>query len=152
MRWLRWLFVALIAGCASLPQGMHPVPTQDLITAWEADGYPAGDCRARGHRVRAAVVHDTTELCGGVLWGCYLSHECGGLFASGRCYDIVVLREDRPTGPLLRHELTHWLLDCSGEIVGGDVRHEHPLWKKDGFGPIPTVRFSNDRGAAGGTP
>jgi hypothetical protein len=132
---------------------MRTVPTVELVQLWVDDGRPAGDCRERGPRVRAMIVKDTAELCYRPgLHGCYLGEDCAGLFGWGTCYDVIVLRADQPTGPLLRHELTHWLLDCSGEVPGGDFHHQDPLWEGDGFGPVPSVDFIERRltGVAGG--
>jgi hypothetical protein len=134
------LSILSLSACGQLPDNTRTVPTAELVQAWVDDGHSPGDCRARGPRVRAVLVQDTADLCyrPGV-YGCYLGRDCVGLFGWGACYDVIVLRSDQPPGPLLRHELTHWLLDCSGEMPGGDYHHVHELWGTDGFGPVPVV-------------
>lgn len=127
----------LLAGCiiSQLPAGLRPVSAYvqaETLAAWAAEGYPPGDCAERELAVRIVPEADRPCRAPGRA-GCYMRRQCEGLFDLGGCVDVIV-EEAQYAGPeLTRHEMTHWLLDCSGLRPNGDVYHSHALWATDGF-------------------
>ena len=105
---------------------------ETILDRWVLSGQPAGYCRRRTNELHVLIVPepDMPQWCfRSDVAGCYRSVLCD----EQSCHTIIVMKGTRVSRELLRHELTHWLLDCSGVVPGGDYYHVHQLWLQGGF-------------------
>lgn len=115
------------SGCAAASPASFEAVASDVYGAWEAEHGPAGErCDAELSELSLEVVprYDLAESCGRaggndyLLDACYWPQQARIVIAAAQEHD-----ED-----LMRHELTHWLLDCTGEHTGGDPNHRNQVW------------------------
>lgn len=106
--------LALLAGCASIPDGAVPMSAADYraaLGAWQASGQPVGGCEAYADNVLTLVVDDVSAQCFGDANGC-LRSVSPGLFGSGGYYRVLVLKRGHEGDKLIGHELAHHFVLC----------------------------------------
>lgn len=133
----RILVLALLcSGC--IAETLPPLETiaasdaSAILDRWEDEGYPIGRCRAETSHLRILSTpkeHIADWCVRSDVAGCYLARVC----ADAGCFVVFAMAQDAidtkaGRARLLRHEMTHWLLDCSGEVPLGDYFHEHEEW------------------------
>jgi hypothetical protein len=136
------LLFACAAGQVDAPEPrpllLHETVAAAEVAAWEADRGPLKGCRLELPAMAWRVVpqaevgwHFTTSK---LLIGCFtyeLDHgeqpSTPTVWLAGDVEDADAWTPERHLR-LWRHELTHWLLHCSGADPTGDPMHAGPYW------------------------
>ena len=128
------LTISLLA-CATQPQ-LQQAPTRDAVAIaelerWETARGPLPQCRNELVSLRWDVqpVDVLGQLCRTslTLTGCF-TYDPGPPRVPVITVAADTPRTDEQLRRIRRHELTHWLLHCSGVDDTGDPAHAGPWW------------------------
>jgi hypothetical protein len=130
----------LLASCASQPcpwDGNEIEPPADVEVVYKAWRERYGKMPKLCYETPEAYRYDAWDWCPRDYDGCLTTwlgetHICRGILLRSRYVDNACM---------YAHELTHWLLFCTGahldgQPLFGDARHQHPAWREQFLGPV----------------
>lgn len=130
------LFALLLVSCVSQvplkPLLTHEAVAVGELARWEAAHGPLPRCRAElvSLRWETKPIAVLSERCGNpsALAGCFSYEGPEPRTPTITLAEDGALRTDEQHYRLWRHELTHFLLQCSGIDPTGDPEHAGPWW------------------------